>query len=660
MLWSPDVVPEESVPERMRAGPADRGRYTPHRLPGVDEIRAQTAGDGRVCVAVLDGPVDLSHPSLRGANLQQMDGLVPGEPDGGPATRHGTLIASVIFGRPDSQSPGIAPGCCGVAVPIFESGEGDAIRPCSQLDLARALTRAVLAGAQVINVSGGQFAPGGAAHPLLAEVVAYCARQGVLIVAAAGNEGCDCLHVPAALEPVLAVGAMDGRGEPMRFSNWGGAYQTRGVLAPGDLLQETTPRGARAPVGGTSYATAVASGVAGLLLSWQLRRGQRPDPHRVREAILAGARESLSSRVRDADPRYLSGPLNVRGALSFLTRGIRTMAESGEIIASDLPANRVTGGAAIEAPPAAPAAGPGEAAGPRAEAKPAEKPAGCGCGARTPPSLVYALGQIGFDFHTEARLDSFAQKMAARAGARSPDRSIAFDPRRLLAYLESNPWDAAALEWTLTLEGTPLYAIRPTGPFAAEGYKMLQRFLREQIEEGVERVSVPGVAVGKSTLLNGQTVPTLIPDLRGMYSWTTKALVDAVAGADVVTDGSVEAGRNGHGARQGVSNFLTRVYHEVRNLGLTPQDRALNYAATNAFEIREVYADAIRERMELDQVTVVPSAVCRPGSDCWDVQVCFFYPERHVQTVRKVYRFTVDVSDTVPVTVGVMRSWFTR
>jgi hypothetical protein len=31
-----------------------------------------------------------------------------------------------------------------------------------------------------------------------------------------------------------------------------------------------------------------------------------------------------------------------------------------------------------------------------------------------------------------------------------------------------------------------------------------------------------------------------------------------------------------------------------------------------------------------------------------------------VQTVRKVYRFTVDVSDVVPVTVGPMRSWFVR
>src|SRR5262249_49359604 len=118
---------------------------------------------------------------------------------------------------------------------------------------------------------------------------------------------------------------------------------------------------------------------------------------------------------------------------------------------------------------------------------------------------------------------------------------------------------------------------------------------------------------------------------------------------------------NGYAQRRaGLQNFLHRVYHEVRNLGLTPQDRALNFAATNAFEMGEIYAAAIREKMELDRIGAVPSPVGRPGSDCWDVEVYFFYPERQVQTVRRVYRFTVDVSDHVPVTVGPMRTWFTR
>jgi hypothetical protein len=64
--------------------------------------------------------------------------------------------------------------------------------------------------------------------------------------------------------------------------------------------------------------------------------------------------------------------------------------------------------------------------------------------------------------------------------------------------------------------------------------------------------------------------------------------------------------------------------------------------------------------MELDAIEVERSPICRLDSDCWDVKIHFFYPERQVQTVRKVYRFTVDVSDLVPVTVGPMRSWYVR
>ena len=106
--------------------------------------------------------------------------------------------------------------------------------------------------------------------------------------------------------------------------------------------------------------------------------------------------------------------------------------------------------------------------------------------------------------------------------------------------------------------------------------------------------------------------------------------------------------------------FLQKVYHELRNLGVTAEERALNYAATNAFEVGKVFESAHLEAMELDTIEVERSPICRPDSDCWDVKIHFFYPERQVQTVRKVCRFTVDVSDVVPVTVGPMRSWFVR
>jgi hypothetical protein len=661
MLALPESPNRAPDPDRGLNAPAAFDgipRPSPIFPAGIEDVWAETRGDARVCVAVLDGPVDLSDPHLRGASVRQLEGLVPSRPDRGPATRHGTLIARAIFGRHDGPAPGLAPGCRGVAVPIFESADEHSIRACSQLDLARALTRAVLAGANVINVSGGQYSPGGAAHPLLSDVVRDCARRGVLIVAAAGNEGCDCLHVPAALDPVLAVGAMNARGEPLGYSNWGAAYRTRGVLAPAGWPKETSD-----DASGTSFAAAVVSGAAALLLSLQIRWGQRPDAYRIRDAILAGARDGRSDQARGDEARYLAGPLDIRRTISILSRGTITMAEITEVQASDLPAGRNAG---VAASPPAPARTyePGNAAtttGPAPEAKSSEKPAGCACGGggAVASTLVYALGVLGYDFRSEARLDSIAQKMAAGTSPRIPERALAHDASRFLAYLEENPWDAAAVEWTLSVEGTPFYAIRPVGPFAADGYRLLRRFLKEQIEEGVERVSVPGVQVGKATLLNGQAVPGLIPDLRGMYSWTTAALVEAVTGT--IPNEAPEAERNGHQQRRdGVHNFLSRLYHELRNLGATPQHRALNFAATNAYAAGEIYTAAVSDKMDLDRIDVVPSPLGRPGSDCWDVELYFFYPERQVQTVRRVYRFTVDVSDTVPVTVGAMRSWFTR
>src|SRR5205823_6406640 len=113
-------------------------------------------------------------------------------------------------------------------------------------------------------------------------------------------------------------------------------------------------------------------------------------------------------------------------------------------------------------------------------------------------------------------------------------------------------------------------------------------------------------------LSDGQNVPILFPDLRGMFSWTLEALATAAGGND------------------GLRNFLERVYYELRNLGRAPQDRALNYAATNAYEPAEIFRKAHEEKFALDCMGVDRSPICRPESDCWDVRLVFFDPKhRH-------------------------------
>jgi cyanobactin maturation PatA/PatG family protease len=645
-------------------------------IPGLSQLWSRTLGDPRVVVAVLDGPVDRGHRSLAGARLGVIEAMVPAAPDrGGAATRHGTAVASLIFGRhgPDSPVLGMAPGCRGLVVPIFgdaDSRSGEPFRPaCSQLELTRAISLAVEHGASIINLSAGQYGPATSAEPILADAVGRAIRRGVLVVAAAGNDGCECSHVPAALPGVLAVGAMDAQGRPLESSNWGAAYRSAGLLAPGADLAAALAGGDHVIVAGTSFATAIVSGVAALLWSLALGRGRSVRGSRIREIFL----DSASKCVDDSTlcRRHLAGRLDLVAATEHLRyEDVRMNDESPPPAPADSDAALSTRGAeavfpngmrglersSATVPPAAPA--PNTPAAIHAGSiAPAE---GCGCAACQAKAaasgaggLVFALGQIGFDLITEARRDSIAQHI----GGPGTD---AWDPSRMLGYLKENPWEAGSIIWTLNADQTPLYAIAPAGPFAGRAYELLREFLDEQARGAIELVSIAGRLGGRARLFNGQVVPMVIPELRGMYSWSTGALVQAAVG-EPPTDSATAKQREAFARKEaGLRGFLQKVYHELRNLGVAAEERAVNYAATNAFEVGKVFEAAQGESMELDTIEAERSAICRPGSDCWDVKIHFFYPERQLQTVRKVYRFTVDVSDVVPVTVGPMRSWFVR
>jgi hypothetical protein len=139
-----------------------------------------------------------------------------------------------------------------------------------------------------------------------------------------------------------------------------------------------------------------------------------------------------------------------------------------------------------------------------------------------------------------------------------------------------------------------------------------------------------------------------------MFSWNSKALVENVLKA------RPRAGqqRDAYDRRaQGLRNFLSRVYYELRNLGLAPQDRALNFSATNAFQAAQVMGAA--GDLELDRITVRKSPVCRPESECYDVELGFFNPSS-TNIANRVFRFTVDVSGVMPVSIGQIRDWSKR
>ena len=645
----------------------------------LSNFRSVTKGERQICIAILDGIVDQSHPCFQGADLTRLPTLVQGESQSeGSMSAHGTHVASIIFGQPGSPVEGIAPHCKGIIIPVFPD---DRLR-ASQLDLARGIEQAVAAGAHIINISGGQLTDFGEAEGWLENAVNLCERNNILIVSAAGNDGCDCLHVPAALSTVLAVGAMDSQGKPSDFSNWGTAYQSKGLLAPGENILGAKPGGGTDRLNGTSFATPIVSGVAALLLSLQVQRGQPPDPHGIRKLLLQSALP-CDAELSEVTQRCLAGKLNISGAFKQLQG--ETMTEN--LAEASLSENGVAasgcgcGGGLTDsvdtgsiASALADVASSEVAAVTSQTVQPSIQPAQTSTmsnqssnfvTASQAPSqlaelgqLVYALGTLGYDFGTEARRDSFKQLMPANEIAGTMVPANPYDARQMVDHLESNLAEARSLIWTLNIELTPVYAIEPKGPFAREIYQVLQQLLSGQIqpedsEDYVERVSIPGVLTGKTVkLFSGQVVPLIEPqNTRGLYGWKVNTLVNAAM--QVVTD---ENEADEDTMRRTLGSFLNRVYYDLRNLGTTSQDRALNFSVTNAFQAASTFGQAVAEGMELDSVTVEKSPFCRMDSDCWDVKLKFFDPENN-RRAKKIYRFTIDVSDLIPVTLGEVRSW---
>lgn len=314
-------------------------------LTGLGPVQSAMLGDPSICVAVLDGPVDLSHPCFAGANVRRLDTLVQDPAGQGPMSAHGTHVTSLIFGQPGSPVAGIAPQCRGLIAPVFRDFDE---RRLSQLDLARAIEQAVQEGAHVINISGGQQTSDGQAEGILERALRLCEDNKVLVVAAVGNDGCPCLHVPAAVPSVLGVGALGADGKPLETSNWGDAYRSNGILAPGENIKGAAPGGGTVSLTGSSFATPIASGVAALLLSAQAQQRRRPDPRVVGKALLQTA---VPCQPRDSPEcrRYLIGTLNIPGAYASVTKGGRTVVaninttETPDPAAGSLPAGTDTG-----------------------------------------------------------------------------------------------------------------------------------------------------------------------------------------------------------------------------------------------------------------------------------------------------------------------------
>jgi subtilisin family serine protease len=134
-------------------------------------------------------------------------------------------------------------------------------------ELAAAILACIAAGARVINLSLALMQSSPQARLALLQALDHAAAQGVLIVAAVGNQGAVGGTVITAHPWVVPVGACDLRGLPLSQSNLGHSIGRRGLLAPGEQVTSLGSQGKPLTLGGTSAAAPFVTGAIALIWS---------------------------------------------------------------------------------------------------------------------------------------------------------------------------------------------------------------------------------------------------------------------------------------------------------------------------------------------------------------------------------------------------------
>ena len=503
--------------------------------------------DPALRIGVVDGTPDLAIPALGDARLDLEPTMRIAEAHGPDA--HGTEICSVLFDR----EGGLARGCSGLILPVFFPDPRPAYMAprATQTDIARGIYMAVERGVAIVNISAGQLSSTPEASRHLEDALDLCERKGILVVAATGNDGCACLHVPAAVASVLAVGAMDAAGRPLQSSNFGASYGANGILAPGAGLTVSSLRGERVQRSGSSFATAVVTGVAARLLSAARRAGRSFGPLDIRRILIETARPG-DPQADGECARVLAGRLDVRGAIERLRQTLEPELEgavflprSGNDQSGREPMIRET---LSVSPSAATMSPPGRSG---IAGAVLQSDCGCGCGGKKQAAQQeLAAGDDGGDDDDgdddvevagamqstrpvrrrrgalaearEVRQSSVTQQGCGCGGAaKEPQKvyaigSVWFDfgneprydaivqrmgdpvaantPAALIDMLKNDLSFATGITFILMQEQIPIYAITPAGPLAQEVYADLLGAMQTSLDNtgDLQRVAIPG------------------------------------------------------------------------------------------------------------------------------------------------------------------------
>lgn len=243
----------------------------PLNLVKLAALMELSSGRAETTVALIDGPVAMDHPDLASENIRRLPGKLNGACvlSNSAACMHGTFVAGILCAKRGSAAPAICPNCTLLVRPIFSetAPENGQMPEAAPEELASAIIECVEAGARVVNLSVALAQASSKGQRKLEEALDHAAKYGVIVIAAAGNQGSVGSSAITRHQWVVPVAACDEAGRPISQSNLGSSIGRRGLSAPGRAVTSLGTTGESLTSGGTSVATPFVTGTVALLWS---------------------------------------------------------------------------------------------------------------------------------------------------------------------------------------------------------------------------------------------------------------------------------------------------------------------------------------------------------------------------------------------------------
>ncbi len=222
-------------------------------------------GSSSIKVAVIDSGILRTHEDFVGGRVLPGRDYVNNDNEPDDTCGHGTHVAGTV-GATTNNSLGVAGMSQATILPfkalqkstsLFSSGCSG-----STAGIAQAIIDAADQGARIISMSIG-----GGSSSAMANAVNYASNKGVILVAAAGNDGgSNSIDYPGAYPNVIAVGALDSNKARASYSDGGPQLD---IMGPGSGVISTynSSTTSYASMSGTSMATPHVAGAIALALS---------------------------------------------------------------------------------------------------------------------------------------------------------------------------------------------------------------------------------------------------------------------------------------------------------------------------------------------------------------------------------------------------------